>query len=200
MAGVDALRPVERELALGGVPLCRDRLEQEGVVIAGVGPPDHAADEPVRAVVEDRHAVRPLAPGGAGELVDVVAGLAAEQLGQLGRVCGDAVHAEHVRVAPAAERAVLVRQAHREARRVDAHLRGEAHEAPERLVPRARGDDEHRVLEVADERVEGRRDVAHTRLLPGHDDSKGPLLRRLRHVRGLALDGRARGLRRAVRR
>ena len=57
----------------------------------------HAAGEPVRAAVEHGHALRPLVPRRAGELVHLVAGLAAEQLGQVGRVGGDAVHAEVAR-------------------------------------------------------------------------------------------------------
>ena len=96
-----------------------------------------------------------LVPGAARELVDLVAGLAAEQLGQRGRVLGHAVDAEQLGIAAAAVGAVVVREADREARRVDARLGREADQAAERLAAGAGGDDEHRVLEAADERVEG---------------------------------------------
>ena len=75
------------------------------------------------------------------------------------RVGRDAVDRERRGVAAAAIRAVLAREADREARRIDARLRGEADEAAQALVARAGGDDEHRVLEVPDDRVEGRADV-----------------------------------------
>ena len=92
----------------------------------------------------------------ARELVDLVAGLAAEQLGQLRLLLGDEVHAEQLGALRDAVGAVLVREADEEARRVDARLGGEADQAAGALAVRARRDDEHRVVEVADERVEGR--------------------------------------------
>jgi hypothetical protein len=49
-------------------------------VVAGVEAIDDAADEPALAAIEDRQALRPVAPRAAGELVDLVAGLAAEEL------------------------------------------------------------------------------------------------------------------------
>jgi hypothetical protein len=52
-----------------------------------------------------------------------------------------------------------VREAHREARRVDARLGREADEAAEQLVTGARRDDEHRVFEVADEGMERLRHI-----------------------------------------
>ena len=52
--------------------------------------------------------------------------------------------------------AVLVREADEEARRVDARLRREADQAARALPPRAGRHDEHRVVEVADQRVERR--------------------------------------------
>ena len=63
-------------------------------MIARVGAPQHPADEPVGAVVEDRHAAAPLVPGAARELVHLVARLAAEQLGQRLGVRRDAVDAQ----------------------------------------------------------------------------------------------------------
>ena len=92
----------------------------------------------------------------ARELVDLVAGLAAEQLRQLRLLLGDEVHAEQLGALRDAVGAVLVREADEEARRVDARLGGEADQAAGALAVRARGDDEHRVVEVADQRVERR--------------------------------------------
>ena len=54
----------------------------------------------------------------------------------------------------ATELGVHLLPADREARRVDAHLAREADQAPERLVARPGGDDEHRVLEVSDQALE----------------------------------------------
>src|SRR3954451_17952265 len=141
---VDALRTVERELVL----LDRrpgDRFKEEGVVVAGVEAREHATDEPVLAAREDRDALGAFAPLAAGELVDLVAGLAAEQLGEVAGIGGDGVHAERVRVLAEPERAVLVRQTGDEARRVDARLGREAHEAAERARG---GEDGHRVLDL----------------------------------------------------
>ena len=92
----------------------------------------------------------------ARELVDLVAGLAAEQLRQLRLLLGHEVHAEQLGALRDPVGAVLVREADEEARRVDARLGREADQAAGALAVRARGDDEHRVVEVADERVEGR--------------------------------------------
>jgi hypothetical protein len=75
----------------------------------------------------------------------------------------DAVNPEQFGVATATESPVLMRQADREARRVDARLRCKAHEAPERLAVSARGHDEHRILELADERMKDGGRVAHRR-------------------------------------
>ena len=128
-------------------------------MVAGVEALEHTAGEPVLAAVEDRDAVD-VAPRGALELVHLVSGLAAEQLGQVLGVGGNGVHAQHLRVTAVAERAVLVREADDEARRVDAGLGREPDQAPQRLaVARSRRDDEHRVLEIADEALE----VVHAR-------------------------------------
>ena len=154
VAGFDPLRAVERELVLVGAGLRRDGLEQEGVVVAAVGAPEDAADEPVRAGVEERHPARSLVPRAARGLVDLVPGLAAEELRQRLRIRRDAVDAEQLRVPAATVRAVVVRQADDEPRRIDAHLGGEADQAAQRLLVRAGRDDEHRVLQVTDERAE----------------------------------------------
>ena len=153
VTGIDPLGAMERELVLRA-RAGRDRLQEIGVVVAGVEALQHTAGEPVLAAVEDRDAVH-VAPRRALELVHLVAGLAAEQLGEVLGVGGHRVHTEHRRVPAVPERAVGVREADDEARRVDAGLGGEADQAAERLaVGRARRDDEHRVLEIADEAIE----------------------------------------------
>ena len=59
-----------------------------------------------------------------------------------------------------------MREADEEARRVDARLRGEADQAAGALAAGAHGDDEHRVVEIADERVERR--LGHAFQRPQH--------------------------------
>src|SRR4051794_13582117 len=154
MTGFDPLRAVEGEVLLA--PGARgDGLEQEELVIAGVEAVDHAPHEPALAALEDRQPLGPVVPLAVRELVDLVAGLAAEELGQVGGVGRDAMDRQRGRVAAPAMRAVLAREADREARRIDAGLRGEADEAAEALFAGAGRDDEHRVLEVHDDHVEG---------------------------------------------
>src|SRR5215204_3158111 len=156
VSGIYPLCTMERELVRLGAALSGHGLEQERVVIAGVEALDHAADEAVRAGVEQRRAARPGAPRAALELVDLVARLAAEELGELRLLRGDEVDAEQLGVAAHAVGAVLVREADEEPRGVDARLRGEADQAARALAAGRHGDDEHRVVEVADERVERR--------------------------------------------
>ncbi len=60
-----------------------DGFEQEADVIAQVVAAQHLTDEPPGGVVEDRHPLRARAPCTARELVDLIAGLAAEQPGEL---------------------------------------------------------------------------------------------------------------------
>src|SRR5215211_1570057 len=81
--GLDAPRAVEGELLLGLRALGRERLQDERVVVARVDALEDPPDEPVRQLVEHRHAARPVVPLAALELVDLVAGLAAEELGEL---------------------------------------------------------------------------------------------------------------------
>src|SRR4051812_24715360 len=146
VAGLDALGAVEAELLGGRALLGGDRLDQEAVMVAEVGALEHPADEPVDAGFDDRRALGPLVPRDAGELVDLVPGLAAEQLGELRRLGGHEVHAEHRRLAGHAERAVLDRQADEEARRVDRALRREPDQAPGALAAGRGRDEEHRVV------------------------------------------------------
>ena len=135
---LDPLRAVERELVLLGLALGGDRLEDS----ASWSPPrirsQDPRGEPVRQVVEDRQARGPLVPGAAGELVDLVAGLAAEELGEVLAVLGHEVDREVLGPLGDAVRAVLVREPDEEARRVDADLRREADQAARALAVRRR--------------------------------------------------------------
>ncbi len=101
--------------------------------------------------VEDREVVRAREPRAARELVDLVAGLAAEQLDEVAALARDGVHGERGRVAREAIRAVAARQAREEAVRVDARLRPESDDAAVALAGGRRRDDEHRVVQAAHE-------------------------------------------------
>src|SRR5829696_9836147 len=89
VAGIDALRAVERELLGVRPPLGQHGREQEDVVVARVDPLEHATHEAVRARVEQRRALGTGAPGAVLELVDLVARPPAEQLRQRLRLRGD---------------------------------------------------------------------------------------------------------------
>src|SRR4051812_50211481 len=91
---LDALGAVEGELVLLGLALAADGLEDDRVVVAGGEPLDDPPDEPVRQAGDDRDPLRPLVPLAPRELVDLVARLAAEELGDLLAVGRDEVHAE----------------------------------------------------------------------------------------------------------
>jgi hypothetical protein len=60
-------------------------------VIAGVEAVHDAAHEPALAALEDRQSLGPVVPRAVRELVDVVAGLAAEELDEVLGVGRDAV-------------------------------------------------------------------------------------------------------------
>src|SRR3954453_18533544 len=152
---LDPLRAVEGELLLLGLALAADGLEDDRVVVAGGEALDDPPDEPVRQAGDDRAPLRPLVPLAPLELVDLVAGLPAEQLGDLLAVRRDEVHAEVLGALGDLEGVVLVRQPGQEARRIDADLRREADEAARALPVAGDGrDDEHRVVELAHERGE----------------------------------------------
>ena len=155
VARLDPLCAVEAELAALLVGLGRDRLEQVAGVVAEVDPLDDPAHEAVRALVEQRHAVRAGLPGAALELVHLVAGLAAEQLGEVGRVRRHEVDRHRAGAQRDAVRAVLVRDPREEPGRVDARLGREPDQAAGALAVRRDGRDEHRVVELGDQLLEG---------------------------------------------
>src|SRR4051794_11463568 len=88
MPWLDALRAVEVEQLDILTGLREERVEHHPLVVAEVDPLDDPADEAVGAGVQERDAARPGPPRRALELVYLVAGLAAEQLGQLGLLAG----------------------------------------------------------------------------------------------------------------
>src|SRR4051812_16308060 len=143
---------VERRAVVGG-----NRIEEEADVVAKLLAGDDPPSEPVVALGEDRHPRRPLAPLATGELVDFVAALAAEQLGQLAGRSGDEVDREGIGSAGDPAGPVLLRNADEEAGRVDAALGGEADEAAGQLALGPGRGDEHRVVEVTYQVVEGLR-------------------------------------------
>lgn len=129
--------------------------------------------EPVVAVVEDGKAMRAFVPGAVSELVCVVAGLTAEELRQLSGGGGDEVDGHGVGLLSEPGGAVLVRQADEEPRWIDAALGGEADQAAGELLALAGGDDEHRVVKLADQLLEVLRCLlvfGHADHLPGRTD------------------------------
>src|SRR5579875_2981685 len=80
--GVDPPSPVKGEGAAPAPGRSVDGLQEKAAVVAEGEALDHPAGEPVLELGEDRRAVGALAPPAAGELVHLVPGLAAEQLGQ----------------------------------------------------------------------------------------------------------------------
>src|SRR3954470_3630350 len=154
MAGIDISCLLKAELPglLSVAP--GDRLEEVAYVVAEVDAAQDPADEDVGYAVEDRHAFRAVVPRPLGELVDLVARLASEQLGQVPRVGGYLMDGQHRRTLGDSERAVLDRQADEEAGRMDRTLGCESHEAAVALFTGDGRDDEHRVLELADEGLE----------------------------------------------
>ena len=81
MAGINAFGSAEGELAGGGAGRCRDRFEQERIVVACAQPLDDAPNEPVLAAIEDRTPAGPSRHPQCASFFHLIAGPAAEQLG-----------------------------------------------------------------------------------------------------------------------
>lgn len=79
---LDAAGAVEGEFLQRRAVVGLERVEKEADVIAEVVAGDDGPGEPVVAPAEDREAGRTLAPVAMGELVDLVAAAATEQLGE----------------------------------------------------------------------------------------------------------------------
>ena len=113
-------------------------------VIAKVETLDDSSDEPGHGAVEYRDAGRTFGPGASLELVDLVAGLAAEQLDDVVSLASKDVHGEVSGGFGDAPRSVLDRDRHEESRRVDARLGGESNDAAGALATGRRRDDVER--------------------------------------------------------
>src|SRR5437764_6241535 len=146
--GVNVFCTLEAEVEGTASVLSLSRFEPEAHVIAQVEAVQYVADEPAWRVGQDRGSVWTFGPVGQLELVDLVARLAAEQLGEVALGLTQEVDDDRVCGCYDVERAVHLRYAHEEARRVDAALGREADQAAVALaVARDRGDDEHRPVQ-----------------------------------------------------
>jgi hypothetical protein len=98
VTGFDVADVLERQDAPSSAGVVGgDGLEQEAEMVAERKLADHAADEPVLACVEDRGALGSGVPLGFLELVDAVARLTAEQLGEFVIFLAEEVHREYAR-------------------------------------------------------------------------------------------------------
>ena len=148
----------EAELAAVRAVARRDRLEQEHVVVA----PPRATARPTNELGQSSRIGTPSGPSRQPQRANLTSSPLSppNSSASAPRVGGHAVHAERGRVAPAPVGAVVCREADPAERQVDARLRGEAARQPAARRPPGR-DDEHRVLEVPDQRVEGRAGLHH---------------------------------------
>jgi hypothetical protein len=121
--GVEALRRV-----------AVDRLEQMADMIANIKAGEHFSDEPSHAVVQDRNLMRADMRRAAVELVDAVAGFAAEQPSEVSMGCGQQVNGEMIGALRHPKRVVVLGQADHHPGRPDADLTGEADETTGQLV------------------------------------------------------------------
>src|SRR3954447_11617957 len=117
---------------------------------------EHAAGEPARDITQDRDSLGARRPRAELELVDLVAGLPAEQRRELAVRGTQEVDDHRIGGSDHVVGAVLLGDADQEPRRMDAALRGEADQATAALAVGADGgDDEHRRVEPADQLLEG---------------------------------------------
>jgi hypothetical protein len=105
------------------------------------------ADEPGGCVVENRHLRWAAVPGAAVELVDLVAGLAAEQFHDVEVLAIEHMHRQVGGAGGHSECVVLFGQTNQESGRMDAGLAGEAHQATGRDTVGLRSDDKHRIVQ-----------------------------------------------------
>jgi hypothetical protein len=105
-----------------------DGFEQEADMVAELDVVAYVSGKPAAELSQHRGLPRGGFPCATGELVDLVAGLAAEQLREFLRVVRDGMDDEGLGVAGDAIGPVLHRQAGQKAGRADRHLRGEANQ------------------------------------------------------------------------
>jgi hypothetical protein len=96
-------------------------------------------------------------PTAAGELVDVVARLAAEQRGEFRLVAAEEMDGEYRGAACNVVGVVGDRQANKEPRRIDAGLRREPDQESGVIIVAPGSDDEHRVIKAVEKAAEIRR-------------------------------------------
>src|SRR5919197_1019449 len=125
MPWFDALGLCERVVRGAAGSVGRDRLEQETDVVARVEPGEDPPDEPVRALLQNRHPGRAGLPRAAGELVHDVTGAATEQPSQRVGLPRHEMHGQLWRVHRYPVGVVAPGQAGQKARWVDAALAAE---------------------------------------------------------------------------
>lgn len=139
------------QLTERGRCLSRHRLQQMADMITGVDAGEYLADEPCRRIIEDRHVLRPDVPAAASELVTRVSGLAAEQPSQLRVLTAHYMHRQMIRIASDAVGVVALGQPDQKPRWLDAALTRKADEAARAATLDRGGDDEHGVIQLADQ-------------------------------------------------
>lgn len=119
-----------------------DGLEQEPDVVAERITLEDPARASHGAIGEEWLATGPRFPSALRELVDVIAGFAAKQLGEIRTLGGYEMHTQMRGVECGGKGRVLHRQTHQQTRWVDTRLRGESDEAPVARLGTSCGDDE----------------------------------------------------------
>jgi len=119
-----------------------DGLEQEPDVVAERMTLEDPARTPRGALGQERLATGPGIPSARRELVDIIAGLAAKQLGEIRPLSGYNMYPQMRGIESCAKRRVPHRQTHQQTRRMDTRLRGESDEAPVARLATVCSDDE----------------------------------------------------------
>src|SRR5690242_2031007 len=134
---------------------------------------EDAAGESHRAPQKERLASGAVLPAAAGELVDVVTGLPAEELHQVTPPGGNHVHAQVRRRLRRLEGRVLHREAHQDPRRVHAGLGREPDQASLTILAGRGRDDERRARERV--RELGELGLLHSYMMPADRNLTGGL-------------------------
>lgn len=123
------------------------RLQQMTDVVAEREAVDDTPDEPGGGAIEDGRLFSPGVPGAVVELVDCLAGLAAEQPYDIEVFAAEQMHAEVGGIDRDTEGVVALRQAGQKPWRIDTGLAGESHQTSRFDAPSLYGDDEHRIVQ-----------------------------------------------------